>query len=254
MSINDNDKNGFMSAINGLDTCKGLDIILHTPGGDIAATESLIDYLNEKFDGDMRAIVPQLSMSGGTVIACACKRIIMGKQSSLGSIDPQINGLPASGIVEEFYHASTEIKSDKNKIHVWQPIISGYHPSLIETCKKIIKWSKDLALEYLSNSMFREDLQKDKENAQETINNIIYLLTNQKLTKSHSRHIPTSVCRNSGLKVDYMEDDQDLQDIILSIHHASTLSIMNTPTVKIIENQNGQSYISKYNKSSNVTN
>ena len=90
----DNDKNGFMSAINGLDPSKGLDIILHTPGGDIAATESLIDYLNEKFSGNMRAIVPQLAMSGGTVIACACKKIIMGKQSSLGPIDPQIMVCP----------------------------------------------------------------------------------------------------------------------------------------------------------------
>ena len=56
VSINDSDKNGFMSAVHGLDVSKGLDIILHTPGGDIAATESLIDYLDQKFKGDMRAI------------------------------------------------------------------------------------------------------------------------------------------------------------------------------------------------------
>ena len=252
MSINDNDKNGFMSAINGLDPSKGLDIILHAPGGDIAATESLIDYLNEKFSGNMRAIVPQLAMSGGTVIACACKKIIMGKQSSLGPIDPQINGLPASGIIAEFYHASKEIKEDKNKLHVWQPIISGYHPSLIETCKKVVSWSKELALDYLSNSMFREDLEKNNEQAQSVIKNIIRLLTSQNITKSHSRHIPTSVCQHSGLKVDYMEDDQELQDLILSIHHTSTLTVMNTPAVKIIENQNGQSYISKYTRSPNL--
>ena len=160
MVINDNDKNGFMSAVNGLDVSKGLDIILHTPGGDIAATESLIDYLNEKFHGNMRAIVPQLAMSGGTIIACACKEILMGKQSSLGPIDPQINGLPASGIIAEFYRASKEIEENKNKLHVWRPIISGYHPSLIETCNKIVSWSKELARDYLSGSMFLDELSK----------------------------------------------------------------------------------------------
>lgn len=38
VSINDDDKNGLMAVIHGLDRSKGLDLILHTPGGDIAAT------------------------------------------------------------------------------------------------------------------------------------------------------------------------------------------------------------------------
>ena len=49
VGINDLDKNGFMSMINGLDKSKGLDLFLHTPGGDVGATESLIDYLYESF-------------------------------------------------------------------------------------------------------------------------------------------------------------------------------------------------------------
>ncbi len=248
MSINDNDKNGFMNAIRGLDVSKGLDIILHTPGGDIAATESLIDYINQKFQGDMRAIVPQLAMSGGTIIACACKEILMGKQSSLGPIDPQINGLPASGIVSEFYHANKEMKQDRSKINIWGPIISGYPPSLIENCKKAISWSKELAAEYLSGSMFKDELESNRNTAEKKIQNIIRSLTDQNLTKSHSRHIPMPACQNTGLKITEMEKDHELQDIILSIHHSSALTIMNTPAIKIIENQNGQAYISGYSK------
>ena len=249
MSINDDDKNGFMSAIHGLDVSQGLDIILHTPGGDIAATESLIDYLNQKFHGDMRAIVPQLAMSGGTIIACACREILMGKQSSLGPIDPQVNGLPASGIVEEFYHANKEIKEDRDRINIWNPVISGYPPSLIESCKKAISWSKELARDYLSGSMFAEDLKQNRANASKTIDDIIFLLTSQKLTKSHSRHIPTSVCKEEGLKIFEIEKDQELQDMILSIHHASALTIRNTNAIKITENQDGQAYISTYSGS-----
>lgn len=84
VEINDMDKNGFMAMCHGLDVNLGLDLILHTPGGDVAATESIIDYLNDIFEGNIRAIIPQLAMSGGTMIACSCKEIIMGKQSSLG--------------------------------------------------------------------------------------------------------------------------------------------------------------------------
>lgn len=211
-SINDNDKNGFMSVVQGLDVSKGLDIILHTPGGDIAATESLIDYLNQKFEGDMRAIVPQLAMSGGTIIACACREILMGKQSSLGPIDPQINGMSASGIVSEFYHANKEIEQDSSKMNVWGPVIAGYPPALIETCKKAISWSKELAVEYLSGSMFEDELRSDHKSAKKKLDAIIRLLTDPNLTKSHARHIPTPTCKSYGLKISEMEKDQDLQD------------------------------------------
>ena len=44
-SIDDDDRNGFMNALYGLDKSKGLDLILHTPGGDLAATQSIVDYL-----------------------------------------------------------------------------------------------------------------------------------------------------------------------------------------------------------------
>lgn len=39
VSINDKDINAFMEAVYKLDKSKGVDLILHTPGGEIAATE-----------------------------------------------------------------------------------------------------------------------------------------------------------------------------------------------------------------------
>ena len=63
--VNDGDKNGFMTVINKMDRSKGLDLILHTPGGETAATESLVDYLRSMFSTDMRAIIPQLALSAG---------------------------------------------------------------------------------------------------------------------------------------------------------------------------------------------
>lgn len=86
--MNDADKNGFMTCIHGLDRNKGLDLVLHTPGGTMAATESIVDYLRSMFGTNIRAVIPQLAMSGGTMIACSCKEIVMGKHSSLGPLDP----------------------------------------------------------------------------------------------------------------------------------------------------------------------
>ncbi|WP_337461520.1 hypothetical protein [Jutongia sp.] len=77
-----------MTCIHGMDCSKGLDLVLHTPGDSPAAAEAIVNYLRAKFGNDIRVIVPQLAMSAGTMIACSAKQIIMGKQSSLGPIDP----------------------------------------------------------------------------------------------------------------------------------------------------------------------
>ena len=129
--VTDNDKNGFMAVIHKLDRAKGLDIILHTPGGETAATESLVDYLRSMFGSDMRAIVPQLAMSAGTMIACACKSIVMGRHSSLGPIDPQIGPLAAHGVIEEFDRAAREIQQNPVMANIWGPILAKYGPTLV---------------------------------------------------------------------------------------------------------------------------
>src|SRR5207249_4402223 len=100
--INDEDKNGFMMAVYKLDRTKGLDLIIHTPGGSISSTQSIVDYLHKMFGRDIRAIVPQIAMSAGTMLACSCKEIWMGKHSNLGPIDPHVNGIPAYGVLREF--------------------------------------------------------------------------------------------------------------------------------------------------------
>ena len=106
VEIDDNDKNALMSAVHQLDRVKGLDLILHTPGGQVAATESLVHYLRTMFGSDIQAFVPQIAMSAGTMIACACQKIFMGKQSNLGPIDPQFSGIAAREVLNEFRRAS----------------------------------------------------------------------------------------------------------------------------------------------------
>jgi hypothetical protein len=62
-------------------------------------------------------------------------------------------------------------------------------------------------------------------------------------TKSHSRHIHSDRLKELGVKVTALEDDQKLQDAVLTVHHACTHTLTHTPAVKIIENQNSVSFI-----------
>jgi len=236
--IDDGDKIGFMTTIHGLDPGKGLDLVLHTPGGETAATESIVDYLRRIFGTNIRAIVPQLAMSGGTMIACACSSIIMGKQSSLGPIDPQLSGLPAHGILEEFEKAFEECKKDKARVDLWQPIIARYNPTLIGECQKAIAWAEEMVREWLTSGML-----KGRSDLDAIADRILAELGSHALTKSHARHLSASKCKEIGLVVEMMEDNQELQDAILSVHHACMHTFSSTPAFKIIENHNGKAHV-----------
>jgi membrane-bound ClpP family serine protease len=243
LSINDIDKNAFMTSIHELDRSKGLDLILHTPGGDGAAAESLVDYLRQMFDIDVRGIVPQLAMSAGTMIALSCKSIIMGKQSSLGPIDPQLNGLPAHGVIEEFKQAFEEIKADPSKIPIWQVRIARFPPAFIGECQRAIDWSNEMVKEWLSTGMFNEESKSDEENIRNRVSSIVTELGSHALTKSHARHIPSLRCKEIGLKIEMMEEDQKLQEAILTLHHITMHTLADTPTIKIVENHNGKAFV-----------
>ncbi len=186
LSISDYDMKGFMTVSRGLDRSKGLDLILHTRGGEQAATERLVNYLRSMYGTNIRAFVPHLALSAGTMIACACKEIFMGKHSSLGPIDPQMDGEPAQGIIDSFNQAHEDIKRDQSKIVVWYPILSKYNLSFRDQCQKSIDLTEEMVTEWLSTGMFSNI---DKAKSEEIINTIVKTLKDYGEFKSHNRHL-----------------------------------------------------------------
>jgi hypothetical protein len=60
------------------------------------------------------------------------------------------------------------------------------------------------------------------------------------LTKSHARHISFDRAKDMGLEVLELESKiLDLQDAIMTVHHACNLTLSATGAYKIIENHNG---------------
>lgn len=71
------------------------------------------------------------------MIALSSKEIVMGKHSSLGPIDPQFNGLPAHGLLEEFEQAKKEVSENPQTAHIWQVILNKYNPTMLGEAKKL---------------------------------------------------------------------------------------------------------------------
>lgn len=239
LGISDGDKNGFMTAIHKLDRSKGLDLILHTPGGDMAATESLVDYLHLTFGTDIRAIIPQIAMSGGTIMALACNKILMGKESSIGPIDPQYGSISVGALLEEFERIRAEIQKDQSNALLWEPVLRKLNPGAITQYENAMRWSHEMAERFLKANMFSQD--KD---AKKKISKIIKHLTDSKNTKNHGRHISLEEAKTIfGEHVVELEHDQKLQDLVLTIHHAAVITLQATQCYKMIENQSGRAFM-----------
>ena len=88
LQITHEDVNAFMSVMYGMTWTKQLTLLLHTPGGVTNAAETIVAYLRSQFT-DIEVIIPTYAMSAGTMISLAANRIVMGRQSQLGPIDPQ---------------------------------------------------------------------------------------------------------------------------------------------------------------------
>ncbi len=230
VDINDLDMAGFMENVKDIDCSKGLDLILHTPGGNPTAAESIVKYLRIKFNNDIRVIVPHLAMSAGTMIACSGKEIIMGKHSSLGPVDPQLNGLPAYSVKKEFEEAKNDLLKNPNNVPYWSLQLQKYPPGFLNVAIDSINLSSELVKEWLGTCMFDKDTDKEK------IINIVNGLNEHDNSKTHGRHFDVQFCKKLGLKITLLEDDPKLQDKVLSIHHSMMLTFNSSNAVKIIEN------------------
>ncbi len=75
-----------------------IDLLLHTPGGLVLASEQ-IAYALAAHPGKVTVLVPHYAMSGGTLLALAADEILMDEAAVLGPVDPQLGDMPAASLV-----------------------------------------------------------------------------------------------------------------------------------------------------------
>jgi len=228
--------NGFMSVMYGMDWSRGLTLILHTPGGITNAAETIVAYLNSKFQA-FEVIIPTFAMSAGTMISLASDRIVMGHQSQLGPIDPQMpmNGrtVSARSIVDQFERARKEILQDNKLAHVWAPIVQTIGPAALQEAQNALDYGERMVSQWLEHRMCNGDKVKAGE--------IASFFNAASEHKSHGRRIDREEARSQNINIENLEDDPDLQDIVLTNYHLATIMFEKTPVTKaIMSNNNGR--------------
>jgi len=166
------------------------------------------------------------------MISVSCKEIIMGKQSCLGPFDPQMNGVPCQSAIKEFKQAVQDVKDNPSSLGLWQTIISRYTPTFLYSCQQAVALSDEISKKILKKTIKEENLAK-----------VLKLFGDNSDCKTHSRHINKKQCQEAGLNIVALEDNQEFQDLVLSIHHSLMILLDRTPTVKIVKNNLGGCYI-----------
>ena len=241
------DITGFMEAASNVKE-KELDLIIHSPGGSAEAAESIVTYLRKRFD-NIRIIVPIAAMSAATMVALSANEIVMGEHSQLGPIDPQFTiqtpegprSAPAKAILNQFELAKTECKDPAN-LAAWMPILRGYLPGLLALCQDSSILAATMVSSWLENYMFTGDPQA-KQKAKE----IADWFADYESFQTHGRRVSPDEAIAKGLKVVWLESDPNLQDAVLSVHHATAHTFTGTPSTKIIENHHGRAWIKMNN-------
>ncbi len=249
VSITREDMNGFMNALYDTPTERGLVLLLHTPGGDPNAVESIVEYLHSKFD-QIEVIVPYLAMSAGAMISLASDLLVLGRQSQLGPIDPQFGigneTYSARAIQEGFSKAREDIEKDTKLAHLWAPVLQNMGPSLVLEAEKALAYSKELVANWLSKRMLKDisDEQERKRKAGEIASyfNAEYMPCYGQV-HVHGQRIGTAKLQELGVKVEFLEEDQGLQNDVLTAYHLMTLIFEHSPSLKFIASDKGKRWV-----------
>jgi|GEM_PF-114932 len=243
MTVNLGDVHGFMEACSNI-TERELDLIITSPGGDPDAAESIMEYLRTRFD-HIRAIIPVAAMSAATMMSLATDEIVMGSHSQLGPIDPQFTiqtpegprSSPGQAIIDQFELAKQECQNPAN-IGAWLPLLRGLTPGLLASCAH----ARDLAEQFAKASL-EEHMFAGEPDAAVKAKAAAAWFSDFSKFRSHGRRVGREDARKQGLNVTNLEDDQVLQDNVLSIYHATRITFANSGAVKIVENHHGRAYI-----------
>jgi hypothetical protein len=180
------------------------------------------------------------------MISFISQNIIMGKQSQLGPIDPQMpsfNGrfVAAKAIIEQFNRAKKDIESDTKLAHVWAPILQSLGPALLAEAEDAMGYSDSIITRWLEKRMFGKFPSAE---AKKLSSSVAHHFSIQH--KSHGTRIDRDEARKEKLEIEDLEKDQNLQDAVLTAYHLVTMIFQRTPTTKLIINDSNKLWLNNY--------
>jgi hypothetical protein len=231
----------FMSLMKANDGFEGLDLVINSPGGVADTAEKIVSLCRSflKEGQAFRVIVPYQAKSAATMVALGADVVVMGITSELGPIDPQmpqfsggnVRFVPAQSFIDVFERIKTEVAANNNLLNsAYIPVLSNFDMAFLDYCQKAVERARAFAIKWLSAYMFKDDVAPGPQ-AQRVANALLDV--NQYL--SHGQQIDAPEAQKIGLKVEYLQPDDDLWKLVWEYHCRVELFVRASGHIKIFE-------------------
>ena len=201
-----------------------VDLILETPGGSGEAAEDIVRLVRRRFRS-MGVIVPGTAKSAGTILAMAGDEILMGHESALGPIDPQIpqkgKVFSAHALLAGMDQIKEEIEKSGRLSKAYIPMLQNLSPGELEHARNAQAFAVGLVRDWLARFKFQDWAVHSRSGRPVTENEktdradeIAKALSDHGRWKTHGRSITIGDLHELRLKVTDFDEREDLADAI----------------------------------------
>jgi len=222
---------------------KKLDFYIETPGGSGETAEELVRFLREKFE-IVNFIISGEAKSAGTILVLSGDDIFMTKSGSLGPIDAQVKigrSIISAYDYMDWLNKTRDIAEKEKKLNPLDAtMVAQISPGEYNQVYHALKFAEDLVVEWLPKYKFKNwnitetkkipvTLEMKKKRAKE----IAEELTNHAKWRTHKRSIKIKDLEDIGLKIEMIDNNQKIADIVYKIQTVIRLIFSKSNIFKI---------------------
>ncbi|MBP7070379.1 MAG: hypothetical protein KBA97_04825 [Methanothrix sp.] len=222
---------------------KKLDFYIETPGGRGEAAEEIARFIRERFD-DIDFVISGEAKSAGTVLALSGDNIWMTESGSLGPIDAQVKIGRTQTSAHDYIEWVDEKREEANKIGKLNPfdavVTAQISPGELKHVFYAQKFSEDLVKEWLPKYKFKNWVTTETrgvtvtpEMRQDAADSVVRELLNHSRWRSHGRSLKIADLNGIGLKIEKLDENPILAEIVYKIQTLIRLLFLNTNIYKI---------------------
>lgn len=235
--VNDGDAEIIENIFRSWGKIKGLDLLIHSPGGSAESAERIVEAIYTYTD-DLRVIIPKQAKSAATMIAMGSREILMSDTSEIGPIDPQIqygaNGwIAVQSIIKAYKQLTDEIEvklKNGENYDAQLVLLNKIDPIMLREANKHMQLAKDIAVKLLNRKMFRDKKIKEEDVEKNFVDD--------SKTFSHGRLINWNTAKNTlGLTIEHIDKFDLLWKLIWEIYVRTTAAINQHRFAKLIEDK-----------------